>query len=63
MEHSKNSIEETLQLLNNWGMMDNLSQKERVLVLAYLKDIAQSGYRDAISTLNHSSLDINVESI
>lgn len=61
MEHSKNAIQETIQLLNSWNMMQHLSQKEKLLVVGYLKDIAQSGYRDAISTLNNSSMDISVE--
>jgi hypothetical protein len=47
-KESMESIESTIQLLNNLGMMDNLSSKDKELVLLYLKDIASSAYKEGL---------------
>jgi hypothetical protein len=54
------AIESAMKLFQNYDMLNHLNDRDKAHIISALKEIAQSGFRDAKSILWNTDLDIKL---
>jgi len=60
LTQSSSAIESAIELFQNYEMLNHLTDREKAMVITQLKEIANSGFRDAKSILWNTDLDIKL---